>query len=131
MAQANRHGNGGYEKTDARLTSVAMLVALTVGIALLGVVSMWFLFDYIVQRDASRDTPPSPLADTRAPFIGPKLQVAPPQDLATMKAATEEVLDSYAWMDRDAGIVRIPIERAIDLLAERGLPKTASSEEQQ
>jgi hypothetical protein len=131
MAQANPHGNvGGYEKSDAHLKSVAMLVALTVVIALAGVISMWFLFGYIVERDASRDTPPSPLADTRAPFTGPRLQVSPPQDMKAMKAAEQEVLESYDWVDRDRGIVRIPIERAIDLLAKRSLPIKASGEEQ-
>jgi hypothetical protein len=131
MAQANPHGNGGgYEKSDAHLKSVAMLVVLTVGIALAGVVSMWFLFGYIVERHASRDTPPSPLADTRAPFTGPRLQVSQPQNMKAMKAAEQEVLESYHWVDRDGGIVRIPIERAIDLLADRGLPTKAGGEEQ-
>jgi hypothetical protein len=131
MAQANRHGNGGYEKSDAHLKSVAMLVALTVGLALIGVVSMWFVFGYIVERDASRDTPRSPLADSRAPFVGPLLQVSPPQDMEQMKAAVQQVLESYDWVDRESGIVRIPIERAMGLLAERGLPTTASGQEQQ
>jgi hypothetical protein len=127
---ANPNGNGGYEKSDAHLKSVAMLVALTVGLTLVGVVSMFFLFGYIVERDASRDTPPSPLAGTRAPYTGPRLQVAPPQDMKEMEAAEQEVLESYSWVDPESGIVRIPIERAIDLLAERGLPTRARSEEQ-
>jgi hypothetical protein len=121
--------NGGHEKSDAHLKSVLMLVALTVGIALVGIVSMRFLFGYVVERDASRDTLPSPLADTRAPYTGPRLQVSPPQDTKAMKAAEAQILESYAWLDRESGIVRIPIERAIELLAERGLPTRASGEE--
>jgi DNA-binding GntR family transcriptional regulator len=39
-----------------------------------------------------------------------------------MLAAETAILHSYGWVDRDAGIVRIPIERAIEILAERGLP---------
>ena len=50
--------------------------------------------------------------------------------MKAMKAAEQEVLESYDWIDRDAGLVRIPIERAIELLAERGLETNASSEEQ-
>jgi hypothetical protein len=129
MEPDNSNGRG-YETSDAHLKSVAMLVALTVGIALVGVVSMWFLFGYIVERDTSRDTPPSPLADTRAPFTGPRLQVSETQNMKAMKAAEQEVLESYDWVDREAGIVRIPIERAIDLLAERGFPTRASGEGQ-
>ncbi len=31
-------------------------------------------------------------------------------------------LNTYAWVDKDAGVVRIPVDRAIDLLAQKGLP---------
>ena len=34
----------------------------------------------------------------------------------------ERTLYSYGWVDERAGIVRIPIERAMDLLVQRGLP---------
>jgi hypothetical protein len=33
-----------------------------------------------------------------------------------------EVLGSYAWVDQNNGVVRIPIDQAMDLLAQRGLP---------
>jgi hypothetical protein len=34
----------------------------------------------------------------------------------------EQTLHSYAWVDKDAGTVRIPIDRAMQLIAQRGLP---------
>ena len=49
----------------------------------------------------------------------PRLQIAPRLDLAQKRKAEDEALNSYAWIDRSAGTVRIPIDRAIDLLAER------------
>jgi hypothetical protein len=52
----------------------------------------------------------------------PRLQISPQQDMRQMRAAEMAALHSYGWVDRQAGIVRIPIERAIELLAERGLP---------
>ena len=52
----------------------------------------------------------------------PRLQVDAPRDLALERDAERAELESYAWIDRDRGIVRIPIDRAIDLLARRGLP---------
>ena len=41
---------------------------------------------------------------------------------AGIRAAEDQILNSYGWVDRSKGIVRIPIDRAIDLLAKRGLP---------
>lgn len=52
----------------------------------------------------------------------PRLQETPIQDLRAMRAAEDRILNSYGWIDKDAGTVRIPIDRAIDLLAQRGLP---------
>jgi hypothetical protein len=52
----------------------------------------------------------------------PRLQEAPATDLKEMRAAEDKLLHSYGWIDRERGIVRVPIDRAIDLLAQRGLP---------
>ena len=46
----------------------------------------------------------------------------PAQELQQWRAAEEESLRSYGWVNKEAGIVRIPIARAMELLAERGLP---------
>ncbi|HWC97468.1 MAG TPA: hypothetical protein VG456_11975 [Candidatus Sulfopaludibacter sp.] len=52
----------------------------------------------------------------------PRLEETPILDLQEMRAAEDQVLNSYAWVDKQNGVVRIPIDRAIDLLAQRGLP---------
>ena len=52
----------------------------------------------------------------------PRLQVSAPKDLKQYKAAQEEILNSYGWVDQKAGIVRIPIDRAMDILVQKGLP---------
>lgn len=52
----------------------------------------------------------------------PALQTSPQSDLATFEARMTEQLTHYAWVDRQTGIVRLPIERAMALLVERGLP---------
>ena len=58
-------------------------------------------------------------------FPQPQLQENEVPDLKAIRAAEEQVLHSYAWVDPEANVVRIPIDRAIDLLAERGLPVRA------
>ena len=57
----------------------------------------------------------------------PKLQGDPASDLTRFRAHEDKTLTSYGWVDRAAGIVRIPIERAMELIAERGLPATQAT----
>ena len=51
----------------------------------------------------------------------PRLQIDPHADLAALRAPKHARLSSYGWIDRPSGIVRLPIERAMQLTAERGL----------
>ena len=53
----------------------------------------------------------------------PRLQSRPAVDLAAERAREQALLDSYGWVDRDAGVARIPVERAMELLVRdaRGL----------
>ncbi len=52
----------------------------------------------------------------------PRLQDAPAQDLNTFRATESDALHSYGWVEPAAGVVHIPIERAMELTLERGLP---------
>jgi hypothetical protein len=58
----------------------------------------------------------------------PQLEVSPGQQLADVRQAEEQQLSGYGWVDRGRGVVRIPIDRAIDLIAERGLPARPPAE---
>ena len=55
-------------------------------------------------------------------FPEPRLQLAPREDLTALLAREETELTSFGWIDRTNGIVRIPIDHAIDLVLQRGLP---------
>jgi hypothetical protein len=52
----------------------------------------------------------------------PRLQVLPAADLQRALATDQEKLAGYDWVEPNAGVVRIPIERAMELVVERGLP---------
>ncbi len=52
----------------------------------------------------------------------PRIEVAPYEQLQQLKIREDHILTSYAWVDKNAGTVRVPIDRAIDLLAAKGLP---------
>jgi hypothetical protein len=79
------------------------------------------LFAFFKQRHPSAESPsrivvPHPIAPE------PRLQENPTADLNRFRATEEAKLNGYGWVDRERGIIRIPIERAMDLLARRGLP---------
>ena len=59
----------------------------------------------------------------------PRLQTSPTSDLQQLLEAENAKLNSYGWIDKSAGVVRIPINRAMDLLAQRGLPARGNDRE--
>jgi hypothetical protein len=96
------------------LTAVCLFVALVV----------WVLFKYFATREATRVAPQYPLAATqeqREP-PEPRLQINPREDLQDLRAQEDQILSRYGWVDKNAGVVRIPIEEAMKLTVQRGLP---------
>ena len=66
---------------------------------------------------------PHPLRRVRAEQLpGPSLEVDGPRLRRVLQVEENEVLTEYAWVDQEQGTVRLPVARAMDLLAERGLP---------
>src|ERR1700746_2989370 len=59
-------------------------------------------------------------------FPQPRLEVKPGASLAELRDAEDADLNSYGWIDRNAGTVRIPIDRAMQLILERGLPEVGA-----
>jgi hypothetical protein len=102
---------------------VSFVLGLLV-ILVLTLLAMRVMFDQLLAREVAQDPQPSPLVDPRLPRLppAPRLQTAPERELRQMRDEEDELLRSYGWVDREAGRVRIPIDRAMDLLAERGLP---------
>jgi hypothetical protein len=101
------------------IAMLAVGLAMLTGVALL---SMGWLFNHFAARQAKLDVPPSPLAVTRERPPGPPLEVTLDQVLGQVRADEATLLHSYGWVDQQAGVVRIPIDRAMTLLIERGLP---------
>jgi hypothetical protein len=102
-----------------RVALVAGALALTVVVAALALVGV---FDFFANRASQADLAVPPLAQTAQLPPAPRLQVAPATDLANLRATEQARLGSYGWVDQQAGVVHIPIERAMALIAQRGLP---------
>ncbi|MEP7307753.1 MAG: hypothetical protein ABJA98_19805 [Acidobacteriota bacterium] len=85
---------------------------------------IWLLFRSFEGREATRDVPAYPLAagqDSRLP-PEPRLQTDPRGDLRDLRTHEDSVLGTYGWVDKAAGVVRIPIDEAMRITAQRGLP---------
>ena len=90
---------------------------------------IFVLFRYFDSREGVKVPAEYPLAATqglREP-PEPRLQTDPRQDLIDFRATEDDVLGSYGWVDKNAGVVRIPIDAAIKLTLERGLPARTES----
>ena len=122
--QTTRTNGGGHERRDVTFKPLAIAALALVAALVVAVFGMERLFDYLAAREAARSGPASPLAASRREGPPePRLQTAPLEDLQALRDHEESVLDSYGWVDRAAGIVRIPIERAMAITLERA-PKT-------
>src|SRR5262245_50332422 len=93
--------------------------------------AVWLLFLYFSARESRPVFTEYPLAaqDTRLP-PEPRLQTNPRQEMHELRAREDELLISYGWVDKDKGVVRIPIERAMQLIVERGLPTQSANARQ-
>ena len=103
-----------------------------IGLILLSIVSLAALFgvyQFLLNREggALQQTAKGFNVDARHRPPAPQLEETPVVDWQRQLAAEEEVLHSYAWVNQREGTVRIPIDRAIDLIAQRGLPTRAAA----
>jgi hypothetical protein len=127
--------HGDYERRDIGVKGVLYFLA---GLAI-AVVLVYFiadgLYSYLDKRFEASQVPISPLV-TNAPkdtrhtskdytenaFPTPRLEEDERGQLNDIRLKEEQTLSSYDYIDQKAGTVRIPIERAMDLIVQRGLP---------
>lgn len=111
----------GHELTDAPVRpivlvggAIALITAVVFGLSI-GV------FRFFSERPA--EAPPNPMAAEAPQFPpAPRIQVEPSIEYQQLRAQEDQILSTYGWVDRKAGTVRMPIDRAIDLQLQRGFP---------
>jgi hypothetical protein len=97
--QQSHNGGGGHERSD---TGVKIIVYSALGLAV-GMVIVCLIVVGI--------------------FRGmQKVMPHPADEYQALRQHEDEVLNHYGWVDQKAGVVRLPIDKAMDILAKRGFP---------
>jgi hypothetical protein len=111
----------GYETADINTRGVLGFLAFLFLVLALVLFATWRLFRYFSVAELE-PAAASSFADVRQLPSAPELEVNGREDLLETQAEQQQELETYSWEDRKAQIVRIPIERAMDLLLQKGLP---------
>ncbi len=121
MAMTEPRPGTGYERSDVSFKG-AVIVTLGVLVTTLGAMLLMYpFFHYLKEREEHAQPARTTLlaTDPNALPPEPRLQASPVDELRLFREVEHRALDGYAWVDRSAGRVRIPIERAIELVVTR------------
>jgi hypothetical protein len=118
----------GYEKRDA---NAKWLFGIVLFLAICGLIMHLVLAGVLGRMEktpasADRWSGANPISAKPPP---PNLQISSTADLKAFRAREERDLNTYGWVDKNAGIVRVPIARAMELVLQRGLPTRTGTNE--
>jgi hypothetical protein len=112
-----------HERQDVNIWAVSKA---GIGLILTTIASIFIVlavFRYLLVREQTLPVTPAGVnVDARRLPPEPRLLENEPQNLQEFRAAENQILNSYGWADQKHTIVKLPIDRAIDLLVQRGLP---------
>lgn len=135
------HGSAEVEREDLNPNAIyGFLIGLAVATLLVyfGLKGLYFAMDRYAQ---AHQPPQNPLVqhvetntrlvtrDDINRFPEPRLETNERTEINDFRLGEEQRLNSYGWIDQQAGVVHIPIERAMELIAQRGLPTTPKAGE--
>jgi hypothetical protein len=123
MADTN-HTNASvnFEHRDVNARSMAWVLAAIVVTAIVLHLVLYFLYEESRSGSVESGRIPKATEPTRQQTSSqPKLQVDPSTDIDQLRREENKKLTTYGWIDKDKGVVRIPIEQAMRSIADRGL----------
>src|SRR5262249_11173196 len=127
-SHASPHGEDNpavrHEESDVDIRGILGFAVGLIVVAIIVDLLVWVLFRYLDAREGRQtavESPPAAQQPQRLP-PEPRLQTNPREDLRELRAGEDETLTTYGWVDRNNGVVRIPIDEAMKLVVQRGLP---------
>jgi hypothetical protein len=113
-----------HEESDV---NVGAIIRFGLGLLLIAAfihVLLWWLQGTYSRQNQRAQTQVYPLAAGRQDRLppSPRFQQNPQQELQDLRAQQGALLEGYGWVDKEGGIARIPIEDAMKIVVERGLP---------
>lgn len=119
----------GYERKDVDVPALFTIAALLLFSCLVIFIVVTAMVHYFKSHEPAKTSGQANLpVITAGQFPMPRLQVNGAANLAALRAAEDADLRSYGWVDRNSGIVRVPIDRAMELLLQRGLPDVGTGQ---
>jgi hypothetical protein len=112
----------GHETRDVRVAPIAYTAIGLAAIAASAFVVAAWLLARLESSAEKAEAVPSPMTGKQAP-PAPQLQSQPRDALEKLQREEIAKLDGYHWIDRERKVVQVPIERAMEVLAERGFPE--------
>ena len=109
-------------RDDVNIRVLTAWLAGFFGLLLLAMLVVAGIFRVLDAGEVAGPASDSVFAGRRILPPEPRLQVLPVDDLQALQQAEQKRLHGYGWVKKESGVVHVPIDRAIDLLLERGLP---------
>jgi hypothetical protein len=120
-----RHEDAGYEKTDAAAWATVRAGLYILAVMFLTAAVLVPMYRFLARREKAAQRPPAtvlaPGARAAEPAF-PRLVTSEPAVLAGFRAQEDALLTSWGWVEKDRGIARMPVDEAMRIVAERGLP---------
>lgn len=108
----------GHELSDAKPMLVANMVAVLFAVIFSTMGALGWMYIHLYSRAPAMPVKQSQEEIGNAPHSWTSIE----DDWKSIDAQSHEHLDGYGWIDQEHGVVRIPIQRAMDLVAAQGLP---------
>jgi hypothetical protein len=112
---------------EASDVNVGVILRYGAGLLVVGAIVqlfLWWLLGVYEGQHQRAQTQVFPMAvgqqDRRPPE--PRLQNNPQQELRDLRAKQEGLLNGYGWVNKEGGVARIPIDEAMRMVVEKGLP---------
>ncbi len=127
IPQGHQAGERRHEEKDVDVIGVVLIAALVLLIVAISYLTVQGLLRFVRKGRPATDVASYAVGE-KSKFPQPRLEVHPAADLADSEKVSERQLHSYGWVDRKGGLVHIPIERAMQLLLDHGLPEVGSGQ---